>query len=165
MTTKDILLKLSLLILGIILTYAIVPANSKANSDPHGTSKSDTKYCESCHDLHESPAPRAHRLDKSSLLKNEDEKAVCYTCHNGTAVPPDFDVLKEFGDNQDGTSSKASYHPVPDGTLVCSDCHTSHGEVEDWQPPEGLTEVIRLLRIRVGNFWGFLVNKLNVDWL
>ncbi|MFQ5574067.1 MAG: cytochrome c3 family protein, partial [Terriglobia bacterium] len=150
----------------VLLLLVLFSAHATAQqADPHGTESLDTKYCANCHDLHEAPEPRLQRLDKVHLMRSGDEKAVCYTCHNGTAAPPQLNVEAEFGDNGDGTSSKASSHPVADGTVVCSDCHSSHSKTENWIAPEELTEVVRLLRVKAGKAWGYMVNTLNLGWL
>lgn len=60
--------------------------------------------CTSCHQVH-----AAH--DKVRDKKTQPE--VCYTCHK----------------EQRAQMSKPSRHPVPEGKMGCSDCHSSHGSV------------------------------------
>jgi len=58
--------------------------------------------CVSCHRIHVAQDP---------VLSKTTQAEVCYACH--TKVRADF--------------YKTSVHPVRDGLLSCSDCHTPHG--------------------------------------
>lgn len=60
--------------------------------------------CSSCHKVH-----TAH--DKVRDKKAQAE--VCYTCHK----------------EQRAQMAKPSHHPIPEGKMGCSDCHSSHGSV------------------------------------
>lgn len=60
--------------------------------------------CSSCHKVH-----TAH--DKVRDKKAQAE--VCYTCHK----------------DQRAQMSKPSHHPIPEGKMGCSDCHSAHGSV------------------------------------
>jgi predicted CXXCH cytochrome family protein len=57
-----------------------------------------------------------------------NERELCYSCHDGTGASTD--IRSGFGESTIGSSTKVSFHPVPqkvdDIQLVCSDCHTSH---------------------------------------
>lgn len=58
--------------------------------------------CTSCHQLH-----TAHDKVKDRTTQPE----VCYTCHKEQRV----------------LVNKPSHHPIPEGKVVCSDCHAAHG--------------------------------------
>ena len=58
--------------------------------------------CSSCHQIHAA-------TDKVRDKKTEAE--VCYTCHK----------------EQRAQISKTSRHPIPEGKMSCSDCHSAHG--------------------------------------
>lgn len=81
--------------------------------------------CVSCHQIHpdsvnefneKSTPPMSIRSDKhliakaSSKLLKADETVLCSSCHRGEAA--------QF--------RLSSHHPVPEGKLICSDCHQSH---------------------------------------
>ncbi len=58
--------------------------------------------CSSCHKIHDN-------VDK---VRNRATQAeVCYTCHK----------------SQRAQMNRPSHHPVPEGKMVCSDCHNPHG--------------------------------------
>lgn len=101
-------------------------------TEPHGGYSSQTQLCGYCHTTHRAPGPNLHPYPT--------EKETCYQCHDG--VGASTDIRGEFGETVIGSSTKASYHPVPaprDGyTLVCGDCHTPH---------RLRTEVTKLLRV------------------
>ncbi len=79
--------------------------------------------CVSCHQIHTDNDSTLGHADKKkdprsaffiarnpkSMLK-ADEATLCGSCHQST--------LGEF--------RGASHHPIPEGRLVCSDCHSSH---------------------------------------
>jgi predicted CXXCH cytochrome family protein len=62
------------------------------------------------------------------LLNAPTERETCYACHDGAGATSD--TRTEFGESVIGTSTRTSFHPVPqarDGVqLLCSDCHTGH---------------------------------------
>lgn len=141
---------------------------------PHGKYMSSTELCKVCHVNHDAPSPAAQRSErivrlngldyrfrKTMLLRNEDEKALCYTCHNGTASSSN--VAREFGETID-SSAPVSKHPVPQGTVFCSDCHSPHASAENWDGNPEPNEVVRLLRSIYGTFLGFVVSAAN-GWL
>jgi len=81
--------------------------------------------CISCHQIHASETPAsAAQKDDHGLLKKQifpaakmtgkllksDEATLCGSCHRSEVA--------EFRQN--------SHHPVPEGRLVCSDCHQVH---------------------------------------
>lgn len=70
--------------------------------------------CNDCHDIHAGPDIRDEPQDVADT---------CMTCH--------VDVKAEF--------SLPSRHPVSEKRVFCSDCHESHGSVNDKQL-KGLTE-------------------------
>lgn len=80
--------------------------------------------CVSCHQIHtdtdtnlghalEKKDPRSQvfvaKVDPKAMLK-ADEATLCGSCHPAS--------IAEF--------RGATHHPVPEGVMVCSDCHTSH---------------------------------------
>ncbi len=80
--------------------------------------------CVSCHQIHPDSAPDLKALkkekdprsfaftakvEKDKMLR-ADEATLCGSCH-GDAV---------------GQFRNANHHPVPEGTMVCSDCHNAH---------------------------------------
>lgn len=91
-----------------------------ATTDPHGGYSSETNLCGLCHLVHQAPGPNLHPY--------ATEKETCYQCHDGTGA--NADIRSDFGEATIGSSTKASYHPVPapvDGySVTCSGCHTPH---------------------------------------
>ncbi len=89
-------------------------------TEPHGGYSPQTQLCGYCHQTHTAPGPNLHPYPT--------EKETCYQCHDGIGATTD--IRGDFGESQIGSSTKASYHPVPaprDGiSLVCGDCHTPH---------------------------------------
>ena len=101
------------------------------------------------------------RVPKVMLLRGQSEKTVCYTCHAGTGSI--YNVAEEFGETT-STSPPVSSHPVPEGTTLCSDCHTPHAAAENWDATPDQNEVVRLLRSIYSTFLGFVVSTAN-NWL
>ena len=80
--------------------------------------------CVSCHQIHPDSDPNlghgALKIDprttafqarvETKLMLKADEPTLCGSCHPGS--------IAEF--------RGASHHPVPEGRLVCSDCHSLH---------------------------------------
>ncbi len=58
--------------------------------------------CTSCHELHTSSDRVMHAIEQPK---------VCFTCHK----------------TQRALFQRPSHHPVPEGQMVCSDCHNPHG--------------------------------------
>ena len=58
--------------------------------------------CNSCHKVHD---------NKDAVRDRATQAEVCYTCHK----------------EQRAQMNKPSHHPVPEGKMVCSDCHNPHG--------------------------------------
>ncbi len=100
-----------------VLLACALAATPAFAANPHTGLSPSTDQCKSCHAGHGSPS-------SSSLLTESDQKALCYVCHDGTQSA--YNVQQEFGDRADGSSSKASRHPVSPGQLECSGCHTPH---------------------------------------
>ncbi len=73
--------------------------------------------CVACHQVHPTPS-------NFGLLK-EEEKDLCTSCHPATRA--DF--------------RKPYHHPVMEGAVLCSDCHSPHSE--DNRPPSGLWQSAR----------------------
>lgn len=98
---------------------------------------------------------------KEMGLSAEDEKAVCYLCHDGTGSS--YDISAQFGETS-GAPAPASSHPVAAGTVLCSDCHSPHasGENRDVDHEDG--ETVRLLRSDFGTYLGYVVSESN-PWL
>lgn len=75
------------------------------HTGPHDAAKVS---CASCHDSH---------VRKDAVLSRHAQADVCYTCH--------ADIRVQF--------QKPYAHPVRQGKLACSDCHTPHGTTSDTQ--------------------------------
>lgn len=109
-----------------------------AVQDPHGGYSSSTELCASCHSVHKAPAAK--------LMNKESERQTCYTCHDadGGAI----NVRRQFGEQEIGTSTATSFHPVPEPKhgvrLACSDCHEPHAPI---------AEDTMLLRAKIGGDW------------
>ncbi len=99
---------------------------------------------------------------KIALLTTGDDKAVCYTCHNGTGGTTD--VMSEFGETT-STTAPVSRHPVPERSITCSSCHSPHKEIENWDLDHRPNEVISLLRGVFRFFLGYVVSVDNISWL
>lgn len=133
------------------------------NTVPHGTYTSNTDMCLRCHKLHAAPKRWQDDRKGTFLINQSDEKALCYTCHDGTVSA--YNVIAEFGDNLNGVSTRVSSHPVSEGTIVCSGCHSPHKQVENFDATHTADEVIRLLRgYSTGNIFGFVIDNANTAW-
>lgn len=64
--------------------------------------------CFDCHSLHQGPQQKVRRSGTAEL---------CYKCH--------LEKKMEF--------ANFSHHPVPEGKVVCIDCHNPHGTANDYQ--------------------------------
>ena len=80
----------------------------------HGNFTAATTSCYVCH--------RDHAAPGSELIREVDQKNLCYGCHNTGALSTTTQVFREFE-----TTPANSRHGVPDGTMKCSDCHDPHG--------------------------------------
>lgn len=100
---------------------------------------------------------------KIALLTTGDDKAVCYTCHNGTGGSSD--VMTEFGETTSTAQPVVSRHPVPERRITCSSCHSPHKEIENFDNDHSGNEVIRLLRGVFRFFLGYVVSVDNISWL
>jgi predicted CXXCH cytochrome family protein len=112
--------------LGVLIVLAglgMDPVSSRSAPpaiDPHGTSTSDTDLCVTCHSPHDAAGA-------DGILTAGSEVEACYSCHDGTGAATN--VKADFG--QDLAGPRTSAHPVPDGDLTCSDCHTPHKTTSD----------------------------------
>lgn len=132
-------------------------------------SSSDGSPTTGCHSLHEAPEARLQRIktDSVDLLSLQDEKEVCFTCHDGT-VSDYVKTKQDFGNNYgDKASAHNIFDPENPGFVLCSDCHTSHMVPDEGEPAGGWkgNEVVGLLRVLVSNIWYYLVNPDNVAWI
>ncbi|MDP1808874.1 MAG: cytochrome c3 family protein [Actinomycetota bacterium] len=87
------------------------------------------------------------------LLRKADEKAVCYTCHNGTGSA--VNVAEDFGETS-SSSPPVSAHPISSNTVLCGDCHSPHRKSENWDATAEQGEVVRLLRGVFKAFIGYI---------
>lgn len=83
---------------------ASTPALQYWNASTHGTSGEVS--CFDCHALHKGPQQKVSREETSRL---------CYDCH--------LEKKMEF--------NNFSHHPVPEGKVVCVDCHNPHGSTTE----------------------------------
>jgi DmsE family decaheme c-type cytochrome len=58
--------------------------------------------CSACHKIHD---------NRDKVRERASQAEVCYTCHK----------------EQRAQMNRPSHHPVPEGKMVCSDCHNPHG--------------------------------------
>jgi len=98
----------------------------------HDAYNKNSMLCRDCHEVHGAAGPR--------IFRRSSEKEVCYTCHDGTGSIYDVrsgstsETVSDFGEAALGSSTKTSYHPVPNASNVlapdtgmeCSDCHIAH---------------------------------------
>ena len=84
--------------------------------NPHGDYEINNEGCSICHNTHSSPG--------SNLLTANQQKGVCYTCHDGSKSI--YNTREEFGEVTIGSSVYASRHPVPEGSQLCTSCHDPH---------------------------------------
>ncbi len=106
---------------------------------PHGGYTTGTSKCDNCHSVHDSPA------DSVLLLPSATIVGTCFTCHDGTAGWSVYGTLKARtgsdpggghsfeqtsvipgGDGATGGVASRTFNG-PDGTLICTDCHSAHG--------------------------------------
>lgn len=100
---------------------------------PHGNFDSATELCASCHITHAATGPK--------LLLEENEKLLCFTCHDASGISTK-NVLAEFGSvGQEGANT--SHHGVPEGLQSCIDCHNPHDGPDVHYP--------KLLSVKDGN--------------
>jgi DmsE family decaheme c-type cytochrome len=84
---------------------ASTPALQFWNASPHATSEVS---CFDCHKLH---------MGAQQKVSREETSELCYDCH--------LEKKMEF--------ANFSHHPVPEGKVVCIDCHNPHGTANDAQ--------------------------------
>jgi len=141
---------LALLFLGLV--YLLVnnlgrTSESEPFANPHGNyNVSEAVYgtpkCAKCHSGH-----TAYSL---GLLRASTQRETCYFCHDGGNGSPD--VKHQFGENTIGSSVYAgsgSFHPVPTGVQVCTDCHDPHLATED--TPGGTASLLAVGEARVSS--------------
>ncbi|MFA5891224.1 MAG: cytochrome c3 family protein [Actinomycetota bacterium] len=114
---------------------ATLAVGAPGGPDPHGTYSADSVLCDSCH--------KVHKAAGGTLFQQATERETCYACHDATGGAAN--VKAEFGETVIGSSTKTSFHPLPDGRggvqLVCGDCHTPH---------RARAEYPGLLRVSIG---------------
>ena len=110
-------------------------ATASTGVSPHNGYAASTNLCRNCHAVHGAVGP--------TLFVEVGEKQVCYTCHDGTGSSYNVKTTDntsspyswDFGEDAIGTTSKVSYHPVPEAsatapvtgaTMLCSNCHNAH---------------------------------------
>ncbi|MHB8869527.1 MAG: cytochrome c3 family protein, partial [Thermoleophilia bacterium] len=123
----------------LVLLSALLWTAPASAANPHGGYGPFSNNCTVCHS-----GPHA-ATGFSAMLFAPTVKEACYVCHDGTGSV--YDVVAGFGDTNAGTSTLASHHPVPEGILSCSDCHTPH----EGPPgnPSGLS--VGPSRLKLGN--------------
>jgi len=122
-----------LVVTGVVLTLIFVwlfsAQSAWAFTDPHDSYSDATNLCQQCHKVHLALGP-------TLIFKELTEKEVCYSCHDGSGS--NYNVKTGaggFGESTLGSSTKVSYHPVPNTDLeledpkhamTCTNCHTPH---------------------------------------
>ncbi len=105
---------------------------------PHGGYTTGTTKCSNCHSVHMAGSGVV-------LLPEPTIVATCFTCHDGTGGWGVYGVIEARtgsapggghsyeetsaipgGDDSTGGTSTRSFKG-PDGTLICTDCHSPHG--------------------------------------
>lgn len=113
------------ILVAILVVIAITSTAATALAEnPHGAYTSSSRSCQSCHDL--------HSADGEPITRSASEKLLCYSCHDGSGSTAD--VKTGFGESVLGTTTARSSHPVPAGTMRCSDCHTPHKGPSEGNP-------------------------------
>ncbi len=106
---------------------------------PHGGYTTGTSKCDNCHSVHNGPADGILLLPEATIVDT------CFSCHDGTGgngvygvieartgVAPagghsyNEDTIIPGGDASDGGDAERVFKG-PDGTLICTDCHSPHG--------------------------------------
>jgi predicted CXXCH cytochrome family protein len=106
---------------------------------PHGGYTTGTTKCGNCHAVHNAPAGSTQLLPEATIV------ATCFTCHDGTGGWGVYGVIEARtgsapggghsyettnvipgGDSTTGGTSTRTFKG-PDGTLICTDCHSPHG--------------------------------------
>lgn len=154
---------LTILLTAVVITVTTTLSAMATNTVPHGTYSGNSFLCFRCHKIHEAPEKNWQDTRKGTfLLKNSDEKAVCYTCHDGSGST--YNVKAELGDDMSGGTTKASAHPVYNGAIVCSGCHSPHKQIENFDTTHTPDEAVRLLRGNFGSYLGYVIDALNSAW-
>ncbi|MCE9558438.1 MAG: hypothetical protein K8R88_05755, partial [Armatimonadetes bacterium] len=80
--------------------------------------------CVSCHQIHPDSDPEI-----KGLKKNADPRSFAFTAKVDTKAMLRADEATLCGSchpSSIGEFRNANHHPVPEGTMVCSDCHNAH---------------------------------------
>ncbi|MDI6891801.1 MAG: cytochrome c3 family protein [Actinomycetota bacterium] len=116
-------------VLVIIFVWLFSASPAAGFTDPHDSYSDATNLCQQCHKVHLA-------LEPTLIFKQLTEKEVCYACHDGSGS--NYNVKTGaggFGESTLGSSTRVSYHPVPNTDLeledpkhamTCTDCHTPH---------------------------------------
>ncbi|GAB4259728.1 cytochrome c3 family protein [Thermincola ferriacetica] len=83
---------------------------------PHGNFDLASELCATCHVTHAAAGP--------VLLQRENEKLLCYMCHDASGISTK-NILAEFG-SIDAVGANTSHHGVPNDQQSCIDCHNPH---------------------------------------
>jgi DmsE family decaheme c-type cytochrome len=90
---------------GVCLTCHEKSLSANWHAGPHAA---NNVACAACHDLH---------TPKDPVLSTRTQPDVCFTCHAAKRV----EFLKPYA------------HPLKQGKIACSDCHTPHGTSNEAQ--------------------------------
>ena len=114
-----------------------------SHSGPHSGYTATTRKCQTCHIVHDAPASSPALLPAPTIVET------CFTCHDGTAGFGVYGAIKaqtgldpatdrSLGSHRIGSTLVPGSDPVtggggerefkgPDGGLICTDCHSQHG--------------------------------------
>lgn len=124
-------------------TYCYEPCHtetimSSITKGPHGNYTTASSKCDTCHTVHVASSGGIKLLPAATI------KAVCFTCHDGTAGRGVYGAIAARGVAVGASHDIESTNIVPGGspttggsatgvfegpgdTLTCTDCHSAHG--------------------------------------